>query len=298
MQIIIPMAGEGLRFKKVGYGQIKPLIEVHGKPMIEYIINLFPNEDDFLFLCNREHLKFTPLAATLVMYKPSGNIFNITPHNLGPVYSVLQADKFIYDDEPVILNYCDFNMRWDYERFKKTMAESNADGAIISYTGFHPHLYGPNFYAGVRVGEHNNVLEVKEKHSFASDKMQGWHSCGTYYFKSGKLLKKYFQKLIDKNLMHDNGEYYASLPYNLMIADGLKILNYPISHFCQWGTPEDLKQYEDWHKAITNGADANDFHLYQLAEQHPEIPLEGHRRALAYWKEFHKFEQPSLTYAL
>jgi hypothetical protein len=44
-----------------------------------------------------------------------------------------------------------------------------------------------------------------------------------------------------------NGEYYISLVYNLMLRDGLPVLVYDkIPHFCQWGTPEDMEEYNNW----------------------------------------------------
>ena len=37
----------------------KPLIEVDGKPIIEHVVNMFPGEEDFLFICNEDHLDET-----------------------------------------------------------------------------------------------------------------------------------------------------------------------------------------------------------------------------------------------
>ena len=39
LNIVIPMAGRGSRFAKEGYAMPKPLIDVHGKPMIEVVTN-------------------------------------------------------------------------------------------------------------------------------------------------------------------------------------------------------------------------------------------------------------------
>ena len=57
MKIIIPMSGFGERFKRVGYSVPKPLIKIDGIHMIGHVINLFPGEKDFIFICNKEHLK-------------------------------------------------------------------------------------------------------------------------------------------------------------------------------------------------------------------------------------------------
>ena len=38
MNILIPMAGAGSRFKENGYKLPKPLIDVNGKPMIQHVV--------------------------------------------------------------------------------------------------------------------------------------------------------------------------------------------------------------------------------------------------------------------
>ena len=69
MQIIIPMTGLGSRFKNAGYKTLKPLIIVEGKPIIEHVVNLYPKEDEFLFIVRDEHVKTTSLISTLKNFK-------------------------------------------------------------------------------------------------------------------------------------------------------------------------------------------------------------------------------------
>ena len=57
MQIIIPMSGVGQRFLDAGYKTPKPLIKVDGKTIIEHVCNLFPKESNYIFICNKFHLK-------------------------------------------------------------------------------------------------------------------------------------------------------------------------------------------------------------------------------------------------
>lgn len=245
MQIIIPMSGIGKRFQKAGYNVPKFMIEIEGKTIIEHIIDLFPGESDFLFICNREHLEKTDLEKILKKKMPSGKILGIKPHKLGPVYAVLKVQEYIKDNEPCIVSYCDYNMAWDYGHFKQQMEKTGVCGSIISYKGFHPHLLGPNLYGSVKVDSKNTVLEIREKYSFTKNKMDSWQAAGVYYFKSGKILKKYFSELMEKDIKSDN-EYYVSLVHNLMTKDGLESSVYPIDFFCQWGNPEDFEEYKYW----------------------------------------------------
>ena len=50
------MSGFGERFRRAGYSVPKPLIEVDGKPIIQYVVNMFPGETNFSFVCNEDHL--------------------------------------------------------------------------------------------------------------------------------------------------------------------------------------------------------------------------------------------------
>ena len=51
MQIVIPMSGFGKRFKIAGYTIPKPLIEINDKPIIQYVVEMFPGETNFIFIC-------------------------------------------------------------------------------------------------------------------------------------------------------------------------------------------------------------------------------------------------------
>lgn len=256
MQIIIPMSGEGSRFARVGYTDPKPLIPVYDdRRIIQFVIDLFPGEDDFLFIVREEHLATTNVEALLKELKPTGRIVAIKGAKKGPVWAVTQVFDHIDDSKPCIVNYCDFYMRWDYQDFKRDMETSGADGGIPSYKGFHPHLLHPaNFYASCKVDADNWMEEIREKHSFTADKSQSPQSAGTYYLRTGAILKKYYQMMLDEDV-NLNGEYYSSLVYNLLQRDGLRTKIYDkVEEFCQWGTPEDFEEYKYWQDIFTNYA--------------------------------------------
>ncbi|MDR2008400.1 MAG: capsular biosynthesis protein [Alphaproteobacteria bacterium] len=250
MQIIIPLTGYGSRFVAAGYKDLKPFINVLGMPILQWITQkMFPLEQDIIFICRQEHLDTIPnMRNLLLQISPSAKIFSIDNwEKRGPVFDVLKAESMIDDKIPAIINYCDFYSSWNWSKVKQSILERDCDGAIPCYTGFHPHLLiAKNVYASCKVDEQNNLIEIKEKFSFETDKQKSLHSAGTYYFKSGALLKKYCQLLVD-NKIELNGEYYASLPYNAMVDDGLKVwVPNNIDYFCQWGTPEDLEESLFW----------------------------------------------------
>lgn len=250
MKIIIPMTGYGSRFVAAGYRDLKPFIKVQGKPILQWILDgMYPGETDILFVCRQEHLDTIPeMQENLMKIAPSAEIYAIQDWiKKGPVFDVLRASERIPDQKPCIINYCDFYMYWDWENFKREVQERNCDGCVPCYTGFHPHLLpAKNLYASCRIDEEENLVEIREKYSFEADKTKARHSPGVYYFRTGELLKTYCQKLVDSGQAL-NGEYYASLPYNFMVRDGLTVwVPANVEQFCQWGTPEDLEEYLFW----------------------------------------------------
>jgi NDP-sugar pyrophosphorylase family protein len=246
MHIVIPMSGIGKRFLDAGYLEPKPLIMVEGRPIIAHVVDMFPGESKFTFICNEEHLKLTNMRTVLLNLVPNANIVSIEPHKLGPVYAVSQVYALLDDSEEVIVNYCDFGKDWDYFGFLADVRSNNSDGAISAYRGFHPHMLGTINYAFMRESDHW-MLEIQEKKPFTNDRMSEFASDGTYYFKTGAILKKYFNQTMEKDISL-NGEYYVSVVYNLLVQDQLKIRIFEIDHMLQWGTPGELKEYEYWSK--------------------------------------------------
>lgn len=250
MQIIIPLTGYGSRFVAAGYKELKPFINVIGRPVIQWIVEgMYPGEENIIFVCRKEHLDtIDGMRERLRCISRNAIIYEVDDWvKKGPVYDVLRAGNVIDDEDEAIINYCDFYMSWDWAEFKSRLKERKPDGCIPCYTGFHPHLMiEKNVYASCLTDENDNLIEIREKYSFDKDKTRAKHSPGVYYFRTGRLLKKYCQALVDSGEAI-NGEYYASLPYNFMVRDGLKVwVPTGIDYFCQWGTPEDMKESVYW----------------------------------------------------
>jgi NDP-sugar pyrophosphorylase family protein len=254
MQIIIPMSGLGTRFVNEGYKDPKPLIVVDNKTIIEHVVNLFPEEKDITFICNDKHLKETRMKDILNGFCPNGKIYEVpVKGRQGPVHAVSLIFDNIKDDEEVIVSYCDYGTWWDYKGFLDDTRKRNADGAIACYKGFHPHMLGSDNYAFLKENKLGSrwMEAIKEKEPFTDDRMNEYASNGTYYFKTGAIMKKYFQRLMDRKLTLKN-EYYVSMVYNLLVEDKLNVNIFEIDHMLQWGTPYDLEIYNRWSNYFSN----------------------------------------------
>ena len=252
MKIIVLTAGFGKRFTDVGYQTPKPCIMVDGAPTIHHVARMFPGDHELLFVCSKEHLATTNLAALIRRAAPGAKIIEITPDPRGPVTALPHLWERIRDDEPVLVTYCDFFMRWDFNAMLAVLAQGTWDGAVPCYTGFHPHLLHRKLYGGVLADETLRMTAYREKHCWTARPEDSFHSAGAYYFSRGRELKQYSEQL----LAHGepvNGEFYVSMVYYGYLADGKRIYVQPVEHFLQWGTPEDLEEYEAWSRLFSSG---------------------------------------------
>jgi bifunctional N-acetylglucosamine-1-phosphate-uridyltransferase/glucosamine-1-phosphate-acetyltransferase GlmU-like protein len=246
VQIVIPMSGEGQRFKDAGYSVHKPLIEIDGKTMIQHVIELFNSIKDvtYLFICNNTHTSTIEVLNSLISkLKITAQVEVISPHKLGPVYAVSQVFDKLREDE-VIVTYCDFGSVWSFAKFLQDARQNKLDGSIACYRGFHPHMLGKDHYAYCKT-LNRSLIEIQEKKPFTNDKMKEWASNGIYYFRSSQIVKDYFQLYLNTNTP-TNGEFYVSMVYNFMVKNGLRVNVFPIQRMLQWGTPYDLENYTKW----------------------------------------------------
>lgn len=274
MQIIIPMSGFGERFRLAGYQVPKPLIELEGRAMVAHVVDMFPGESDITFICNQTHLD-TPgyrMRAILQESCPTARIVGIPAHRKGPIHAVQQIQQQLDPNRPTVVNYCDFTCYWNWTHFKHFVQQTACAGAIAAYRGFHPHSLGSTQYAYLRVLQ-NMVHDIQEKHPFTDNRMQEYTSSGTYYFATAALMLDAFAQTVQQQL-HVGDEYYVSLGYKPLLEQKKSVCVYPLQHFMQWGTPEDVTEYQFWSKTFRQLVDPRRRHV-QTPQGTLLVPMAG-----------------------
>ena len=232
MKLIITMSGSSRRFVDAGLPH-KLFMDVCGKPVIERLLSIYSNvADQNKFIVAQEGMDLT-------LYCDNMNVVSIVPNKDGPVASILDADFQIDNNEPVIVSYCDFWMKFNALIFAFQCKLCNVDGAIVSHSGFHPHRLYNNSFCYLKT-KNSRVLQVQEKKPFTEEPMNEPASSGVYYFRSFGMMKKYFNKLILSG-ERVNNEFYVTMPYNLMIEDGLNVIHVPVENYMCLGTPRDVE---------------------------------------------------------
>lgn len=235
LNILIPMAGSGLRFQNEGYSLPKPLIDIAGRPMIQVVIeNLRPQQEhQFIFICQNEHLKKYQLNEVLKKLVPHSQIIGIDGATEGAACTVLKAKSLINSSEPLMIANCDQYIKADINSYLK--AQSELDGLIMTMTA------SDSRWSFAKLNSQGLVTEVREKQIISNQA-----TVGIYNFKQGKDFVQAAEQMIEKNIRVNN-EFYVAPVYNELIEQGKKIGAYNIGNLNEAmfgiGTPEDLKAF-------------------------------------------------------
>lgn len=242
--VVIPMAGEGSRFRDAGFTIPKPFIPVGGKPMILWVIqNMIPKEIPL------EHykLKFHLIVRTShVVGNSLDSLFWDVPSNVSYTYhttdgltegaacSVLLAEKEINNNEPLLIINSDQFLEWNPDVFYKTLLNPEYDGSILTFYQPNPHDLKWSY---AKVNEEGLVTEVQEKKWISP-----YATVGLYGWKRGADFVKYAKRMILKNIRVKN-EFYVCPVYNESIADGQHVRVKLCSGMWGLGVPEDLQKF-------------------------------------------------------
>jgi dTDP-glucose pyrophosphorylase len=237
MNILIPMAGANQRFKAAGYSEIKPLINMAGKPMIQWAVETLGLEGNYIFILNSNNGETDVLKRLLRRITNNPTIIEIDYLTQGPASTCLLAKEFINNNEPLLIANCDQIMEWDSSKFQQAITDFPYDGLVVTY----PSSTNKNSY--VRLDEDEFAVEFAEKKVISNYSLNGIH-----FWKNGSDFVMSAERMIAKGLKTNN-EYYISTSFNELLLEGKKIITYHIHETAHWavGTPEDLKYYMELH---------------------------------------------------
>ena len=232
MKILIPMAGEGSRFKKAGYTFPKPLIDVDGKPMIQRVIENLDFDANYIFLVRKDHLEKYNISE-LLEFTTNGKCEIVVVDELteGAACTALLAKKFINNEKELLIANSDQIIEYSKYNFNTLRRYSDFDSMVFTFNAVHPK------WSFVKVNSRGIATEVAEKKPISNIA-----TCGIYYYRRGSEFVKYAERMIQKNLRVNN-EFYICPVYNELIQDEKTLVPYFVDKMHGLGTPEDLKAY-------------------------------------------------------
>lgn len=237
LNIVVPMAGRGQRFREAGYQLPKPLVPVHGVPMIRLVIgNLRPARPHrFIFLVLEEHLAQHGVAQKLREWAPGAELVPVPGVTQGAACTVLLAERYIDGAQPLMIANSDQWIEGSIDDYLLAMDDSGTDGFLMTMTASDPK------WSYVGFGADGKIDRVVEK-QVISDQA----TVGVYNFREGRRFVAAARRMIEKNLMV-NGEFYVAPVYNQLLAEGARVGSFDVGTVGRGmhglGTPADLARF-------------------------------------------------------
>lgn len=236
INIVVPMAGAGSRFRNEGFSLPKPFIDVAGKMMIERVLDgiAYPNAHYTLIIQkrfvdeNRDQLE---------QLSDNYNVAYICVDKLtqGACCTALAAHEVLNNNFPVVFVDSDniFNNHI-FHKFVDDCIERELDGSLLTFNT------QKDCFSFVEINNLGYAIKTREKEVISNHAI-----CGAYMFSRGLDFVKYAIEMLiygDKT----KNEYYMSNVYNFAIKNNAIIGIFDISKK-DWncvGTPEQLKEFE------------------------------------------------------
>ena len=234
----MPLSGGSKFFDPEEYFYPKMLIEINGKPMIQYSIeNFLPLGEDLKFIfiikkndCHEFHLDYTLRLLT----EGKCEFIILDGDTKGSVCSSLLAIDYIDNSHPLIVANFDQFFDCDLISLIRQLQLSSCDAGCLTFTSTHPR------WSYALVGQHDNVLETSEKRPISRNAIAGF-----YYFKYGHDFVRAAQSMIRKYYVC-NDVFYTSFVFNELILEDkvVKAIKISDNSYRTFYTPQKIDEFE------------------------------------------------------
>ena len=239
LHIIMPMAGEGSRFLKEGWTTPKPLIELKGVPLFKRAIgsvSIIGAPMKYSFIVRKEHIDNYHIDEQIKAILPNANVFFVEKTTRGAVETCLIAEPAISEDDAITVMDCDLEFRSKgyiegISQILRMPAEKANGGMLVSFESTEPR------YSYAEVDDDMIVKRTAEKEVISNHAL-----CGAYFFSTAKGFLNAAHRLLNEPVF-TKPEYYVSLLYNYLLADGETVRLSTMEEYYSYGTPEELKRY-------------------------------------------------------
>lgn len=239
MQFLIPAAGLGSRFSALGYKEPKPMIELHGIPLILWVIANFKYfKEDTIHIAIRENTVYQNKINSLTKnFNAKVEFITIEELTDGAARTVDLASRFLDPKKPLIVANSDQYVTTNLDPFRVLVESGEVDGVILTMEA------KSDKWSYVAVDEKENITRVVEKSVISPEAtvgIYGWSNLSDY--------QESFKEMI-LNEDKTNNEYYLAPTYNYLIQKGKIIKPHNVGQINKTvfglGTPEDLEFFKN-----------------------------------------------------
>ncbi|HJS54770.1 MAG TPA: glycosyltransferase family 2 protein [Chitinophagaceae bacterium] len=239
-QILVPLAGGNAFFSDhADYQFPKPLIEINGKPMIQWVFDnlqtIEKEELKYIFVVKEEDcIRFHLDQTIAILSDGKSSVIRLKEQTQGAVCSCLMAIDELDLDSPLLITNGDQILDKELPSAIQYFEDRKFDGGVITFESVHPKWSFARF-------EKDTVVETAEKRPISRNAI-----AGVYYFKkAGDFVTGSFE-VIKKNI-NTNGLFFISSTVNELILSNKRVGYYSIPNelYHSFYSPQKIKEFEN-----------------------------------------------------
>ncbi|MFI5349623.1 MAG: NTP transferase domain-containing protein [Elusimicrobiota bacterium] len=255
---LIPMAGQGSRFKAAGHRVTKPMISVRGRTMVEAAASSFPRSERWIFMPRAEDLREHPIEKALRAFAPGCAVIPVEGDTSGQAATCLLAKPLLDPSAPLFIASCDYQTVYDKERWRRLIDDASIDGVIWTFRLGSSLVRDPRSFAYCRLKPGGAAVDsVVEKETISADPFADPMAVGSFWYRRAADFVAGAETMIADGVKI-GGEHYVGTSINCLIARGKRFVVFDVDQWISFGDPEELRVFEYWedhfHERSRSGA--------------------------------------------
>lgn len=240
---LIPMAGEGQRFRDAGYMTPKPFLPIDGVPMVVRAASMLPAADRWIFIARKNHMEEYNGREILLNYFPGAEFVLLEHPTEGQACTCMTARELIPDDAALTIGTSDNGMRYSGEAWERLFRSPDVGGCIWTFRHNPAVLKKPEAYGWVEtVPGGDRALRVSCKCALPGNPLENHAVIGSFSFRRAGDFFRGVETMIAHN--HRIGkEFYADVAADYAIRNGCRLHVFEVDEYLCWGTPSDYETY-------------------------------------------------------
>lgn len=220
LKIIIPLAGSSELFINAGFTYPKPLIEINGKPMIQWVIEQTKTINipfQLIFIIKEDDSNKYHLDNTLKLLDVNCIVLKLKKETKGGLCTVLMAIDYIEEFDSILILNGDQVINENLSFINNYWLDKQSDVGIVTFESVHPR------WSYVLI-DNGFVIQTAEKNPISNKAIAGY-----YFFRNANDFFDNAFKTIINDCQYD-GMYYISPVINEYILKNKKVDFYQIKN--------------------------------------------------------------------
>ena len=238
LNIVVPISGKTPFFDGNDFPFPKPLIEINGVTMIEYVaknISELGVDAKIYFMVREEYCKKYHLDDTIKLLLPENSyVIPVAFETKGALCTTLLAIDYINTSDPLLVINSDQFFSSGFNDLVQKLFENDFDGGCLVFQSVHPR------WSYVRV-EDQQIIEAAEKRPITKHAI-----AGVYGFSHGIDFVKAAHSALQKDAEHE-GNFFLSAAVNecVLLKKRLRAVEVSTSQYFSFYSPQKIIEFNE-----------------------------------------------------